>query len=69
MIFWDPLTRAATFGQLERYEEGRRAVEELMKLKPEFPTRGRRLIEHYIKFEEIVDRVIDGLSKAGLDIE
>jgi adenylate cyclase len=68
-IFWDPLTRAATFGQLERYEEGRKAVEDLLKLKPDFPSRGRGLIEHYIKFEDIVDRVIDGLSKVGLDIE
>ena len=68
-IIWDPITRAATFGQLGRYEEGRQAAEELLKLKPEFPTRGRGLIEHYIKFEEIVDRVIDGLNKVGLKIE
>jgi len=68
-ILWDPLARAATFGQLERYDEGRQAAEELLKLKPEFTNRGRGLIEHYIKFEEIVDRVIDGLNKVGLKIE
>ena len=68
-IFWDPLTRAATFGQLERYEEGRKAAEELLKLKPNFPTRGRGLIKHYIKFKDIVDRIIGGLSKVGLEIE
>jgi TolB-like protein len=69
MLFWDPLVRAATFGLLGRYEEGKRAAEELLKLKPDFSSRGRVLIKHYIKFEEIVERVIDGLSKVGLNIE
>ncbi len=69
MLFWDPLLKAATFGLLGRYEDGKRAAEELLKLKPDFPTRGRVLIKHYIKFEEIVERLIDGLSKVGLKIE
>ncbi len=69
MLFWDPLMKAAAFGLLGRYEEGKRAAEELLKLKPDFPTRGRVLIEHYIKFEDIVERLIDGLSKVGLKIE
>ena len=69
MLFWDPLVRAATFGLLGRYEEGKRAAEDLLKLKPDFPTRGRVLIEHYIKFEDIVERTIDGLNKVGLKIE
>jgi adenylate cyclase len=69
MLFWDPLIKAATFGLLGRYEEGRRAAEELLKLKPDFPSRGRILIKHYIKFEDIVERTIDGLSKCGLNIE
>ena len=68
-LFWDPLVRAATFGLLGRYEEGKQAAAELLKLKPDFPTRGRVLIEHYIKFEDIVERIIDGLSKVGLKIE
>jgi adenylate cyclase len=68
-VFWEPLMKAATFGHLERFEEGKRAVNDLLKLKPNFPTRGRILIGHYIKFEEIVERVIDGLSKVGLKIE
>lgn len=69
MLFWDPLVRAATFGHLGRYKEGKRAAEELLKLKPDFPSRGRVLIKHYIKFEEIVERVIDGLRKSGLNVE
>jgi adenylate cyclase len=54
---------------LGRYEEGKRAVENLLKLKPDFPSRAPILIRHYIKFEEIVERVIDGLRKSGLNVE
>lgn len=68
-LFWDPLMQAATFGQLGRHEEGKKAVEKLLKLKPNFTSRGRILIKHYIKFDEIVDRIIDGLEKVGLKVE
>lgn len=60
--------KAATFGQLGRVEEGKQAVEDLLQLKPNFPSRGRVLIGHYIKFEDIVKRVIDGLRKCDLEI-
>ena len=68
-VFWYPLVKAATLGHLGRYQEGKQFVETLLKLRPDFPTRGRILIRHYIKFEEIVSRVIDGLRKSGLNIE
>ncbi|MEA3232104.1 MAG: hypothetical protein U9Q05_10170 [Thermodesulfobacteriota bacterium] len=68
MLFWDPLIKAATFGQLGRIEEGRKATEDLLKLKPDFQTRGRVLIGHYVKFEEIVERIIYGLGQCGLEI-
>jgi len=67
-IFWEPLCDAATFGLLGRLKEGKQAAEELLKLKPEFPTRGRVLIGHYIKFEDIVERVITGLRQVGLHL-
>ena len=67
--FWDPLAKAATLGQLGRYEEGEQFVKTLLKLKSDFPSRGRILIKHYIKFEDIVERVIDGLAKVGLKID
>jgi hypothetical protein len=61
--------KAVTLGQLGRYEEGKQAVEDLLKLKPDFPTRGRVLIKHYIKFEDIVEHMIEGLNKVGLNVE
>jgi len=68
-LFWYPLSKAATLGLLGRYEEGEKFVKNLLELKPDFPTRGRVLIGHYIKFEDIVERLITGLSKVGLKIE
>lgn len=65
-IFWEPLCRAATLGMLGKLKKGQQAAEALLKLKPEFPTHGRVLIGHYIKFEEIAERVITGLRKVGL---
>jgi hypothetical protein len=67
-IFWEPLCIAATLGMLGRLEEGRQAAADLLELKPEFPTRARMLIDYYIKFEDIVERVIKGLHKAGLHV-
>ncbi|MGW8325033.1 MAG: hypothetical protein ACWGNI_04950, partial [Desulfobacterales bacterium] len=47
-IFWDPLAKASTLGLLGRYEEGKHFVKSLLKFKPDFPSRGRILIGHYI---------------------
>jgi len=65
-FFWDPLCRAATLGQLGGSRRGRQAVNELLSLKPDFPDRGRYLIGHYVKFPEIVQRIVAGLAVSGL---
>jgi len=69
LLFWDPLMKAATLGLLERIDDGKQAVEDLLKLKPDFTNRGRLLIKHYIKFDDIFDRMIEGLNKVGLSIK
>ena len=68
-LFWYPLAKAANLGLLERCEEGKKFAEKLLELKPDFPNRGRILIKHYIKFDDIVERVVDGLHSAGLEID
>jgi TolB-like protein len=67
--FWEPLAQAATLGQLGRTEEAEKAAATLRELKPDFPNRGRALIGHYIKFEAILERIVEGLRKAGVDVE
>jgi adenylate cyclase len=68
-FFWESLVKATTYAHLGKYKEGKQAVNELLKYKPDFPSRGRTLIKHYIKFDDIVDRVIKGLHKVGLNIQ
>jgi adenylate cyclase len=69
LLFWDPLMKAATLGLLGRIRESKEAVENLIKLKPNFSIRGRVLIKHYIKFDDTLGRTIEGLNKVGLSIK
>ena len=66
---WDPLLKAAACGHLGKTEEGQVCVRTLLALKPEFAQRGRILIGRYVKFEDIADRIIEGLGKLGMNIE
>jgi len=68
-LFWDPLLKAAACGHLGRIEEGQACVRALLALKPDFEQRGRILIGRYVKFEVIVDRIIEGLGILGMKIE
>ncbi|MGD8775532.1 MAG: hypothetical protein PVF76_16820 [Syntrophobacterales bacterium] len=66
----DPMMRAAALGQLGRGDEARAAVGELLELVPDFATRGRLLISRYVKVDDLVNKIIEGLRKAGLaDLE
>jgi len=65
-IFWYPLAKAATLGLLGRTEAAKRFYGRLLDLRPDFPAKCRTLIERYIKFDDLVDLVIEGLGKAGL---
>ena len=69
-LFWDPVMRAAALSQLGRQNEAKTAVSQLLKLEPDFATRGRWLIGRYLKVDDLVDTIIEGLRKAGLaDLE
>jgi TolB-like protein/cytochrome c-type biogenesis protein CcmH/NrfG len=59
--------RAAAYGQLGEREAAQKAVKQLLALDPAFATTAR---EFYGKFlaAELVDRLMDGLGKAGLEI-
>jgi hypothetical protein len=68
-LIWDPLFKAATLGHLEKYDEREKYAKELLEMKPDFPGKARDLIGRSIKFEEIVERIIEGLNNVGLCIE
>jgi len=69
-LYLDPMIRSAALAQLGREEHARAAVGQLLKLEPDFATRGRSLMSRYIKVGTLIDKIIEGLQKAGLaDIE
>jgi hypothetical protein len=66
---WDPLAKAATLGLLGKTDEGKKYAKKLLEIKPDFPAKARDLIGRWVKFEEIVDREIEGLNKVGQRID
>jgi adenylate cyclase len=66
-LFWDPVMRAAALGQMGRESEASAAIDGLLKLVPDFASQGRRLISRYVKADELVNKLIEGLQKAGLE--
>ena len=68
-FFLRALMRACCLGHLGRREAARAEVAELLATKPDFARRGRTLIGRLIKFPDLVERVVDGLEKAGLALD
>jgi TolB-like protein len=68
-LFWDPLIRASTAGILGKDNEAGEFATKLLSLRPDFPLEGRTLISKFIKFDDIAERIIAGLTRAGLEFE
>jgi adenylate cyclase len=67
-FIWTHVWLAANYGQLGRKEEARAAVAELLKLYPDFGANVRRESRKYNATDENLERYVEGLRKAGLDI-
>ena len=65
-LFWGPMLRAASLGQLGSETEARQQLLQLQTVRPDFVNKARELISRYVKEEELVDHVLQGLYKAGL---
>jgi len=68
-FFLRALMRACCLGHLGRREEARVELAELLAKKPDFPRRGRILIGRHVKFPDLLERIVDGLEKAGLALD
>ena len=68
-LFWAPMLRAATLGQLNRLEEAKLQIEHLVKLRPDFEAKAHYLISLFVKEEELVHHVIEGFQKAGMKVK
>jgi adenylate cyclase len=67
-FFWRELMIASALGQLRRVEDARASAAELLRASPQFAQRGRRLIAHYIKDDQVRATIVEGLRKAGLEV-
>lgn len=67
-LFWNSLIRASTCGLMGKNDEGAKFVNSLLQLRPDFPANGRMLINKYIKFEDISEKILTGLQVSGLKI-
>ena len=65
---WDQILKASACGHLGKIEEGQTHVGALLGLKPDFEQRSRDLIGKYVKFEDISQRIIEGLTILGMKI-
>jgi adenylate cyclase len=67
-LFWGPMLRVACLGQLNEPEKAKKHIADLANLKPDFPEKANMLIRRYIKEDELVALVENGLVKAGMTL-
>jgi adenylate cyclase len=63
------MMRACSLGHLGRREEATADLTELLAKKPDFRTRGRALVGRLVRSLDLLDRIADGLEKAGLALD
>jgi adenylate cyclase len=67
-MFWQPLVIAALCGLLGRRSEAAEAVKELRQLDEDIEVNARHFIECWHYSSGLMDRILEGLSKAGLQV-
>jgi len=67
-LFWGPMLRVAAMGQLNRIGDTANDIVHLKQLKPNFEGEASLLISRFIKEEDLVAHVMDGLQKAGMGV-
>ncbi len=65
--FWTPFVCAAAFGQLGEQTAARKALAELLAIRPEFARAAREELGKWFE-PELVEHLVEGLGKAGLEI-
>jgi len=67
-LFWGKLYILACLGQLNRKTNVKDEIIKLKKLRPDFEEKAYMLINRFIKEEELVMKLSEGLKKAGLKV-
>jgi len=53
---------------LHNMNEAQANIDQLLALKPDFEKKARYLISRFVKEEELVDQVMEGLREAGMSL-
>jgi len=69
MSFWDDVMVTAILGKLGRTDEARPHIEHVTRQKPDLADRARELLRRSLKIGPLVDDLIEGLRRAGMQIE
>ncbi|WP_319502410.1 hypothetical protein [uncultured Draconibacterium sp.] len=67
-VFWSPMLKAAVNGQLGDLDKAKSNITDLLNLKPDFESKARYLISIYVKEQELVNHILQGLRLAGLKV-
>jgi adenylate cyclase len=67
MTFWDDVMLAALLGQLGRIDEAGPHLDRVIDYKPDFCGRARELIRRSLKIDTVIDDLMEGLQRAGLE--
>jgi Flp pilus assembly protein TadD len=68
-FYFDPMLHATILGQLGRTEEAKAALARALALQPDLPETIRENLTPWFRVDlELLERILDGLRKAGLDI-
>jgi hypothetical protein len=65
-MFWTPMLYAAIYAETGQAEEARHSLSEALRQHPDLAERPRFWIGAYVFPEEFIDKIVDGLLKAGL---
>ena len=65
-FFWTPVCFAMIYAQLGRLDEALAEVHKALTLQPDFAQRPRHHIGAFVFPHEVVEKIMDGLRKAGL---
>jgi len=67
-LFWGPMLRAACLGQLNEATNAKKHIADLASLRPDFPDKAEMLLRRYIKEDDLIAKIMDGLVKAGMKL-
>jgi hypothetical protein len=68
-FFWDPLDRSIALSALGRTREARQALDEVLRLQPDFARHPRRYVRVFVPMDDLLEQMLADLSKAGLAFE